>query len=156
MSNHDTSIAIHDGQALCYKDINENNIFFDPSTGDVRVIDNDNIGYPSHFTIRGTTIYMTPDLLTRYSSESLEQELDRLKTMMEQVNHERAGNKVLKDEIKRLIKAMIFNKKFPQRAQSVEPGHLFFTSQRPAALSVISLMQSWILCRIVRSTRALI
>ncbi|MBO6046235.1 MAG: serine/threonine protein kinase [Erysipelotrichaceae bacterium] len=54
---------LHANKTLSYKDINENNVYFDPSTGDVRVIDNDNIGFPSHFTIRGTLMYMAPEIL---------------------------------------------------------------------------------------------
>ena len=69
---------------------------------------------------------LAPDIISRYSPESMEQELERLTSMLEKIDHERVGNGELKDEIKRLIKTAIFNKKFPQRAKVIEPGHYFF------------------------------
>lgn len=54
---------LHIGKGLCYKDLNEGNIFFNPKTGDVKIIDNDNIGVPQNFTIKGTTGYMAPEVL---------------------------------------------------------------------------------------------
>ena len=40
-------------RGYCYKDVNEGNIYFNPRTGDVRVIDCDNIGVPEMKTIFG-------------------------------------------------------------------------------------------------------
>ena len=48
----------------CYKDINEGNIYLNPKTGDVRIIDNDNVGDPSIKTISGTGFYMAPEVQT--------------------------------------------------------------------------------------------
>ncbi len=50
------------GAGLCYKDINEGNIYLNPKTGDVRVIDNDNVGLPDVVTISGTGFYMAPEV----------------------------------------------------------------------------------------------
>lgn len=55
--------ALHRSYGLCYKDVNEGNIFFNPQTGDIKIIDNDNIGYPDHFTIKGTSGYMAPEIV---------------------------------------------------------------------------------------------
>lgn len=48
---------------MCYKDVNEGNIFFNPQNGDIRIIDNDNIGYADKFTIKGTNGYMAPEVV---------------------------------------------------------------------------------------------
>lgn len=50
-------------EGLCYKDINEGNIYLNTKTGDVRVIDNDNVGDPTIRTISGTGYYMAPEVL---------------------------------------------------------------------------------------------
>lgn len=55
--------ALHNSNGMCYKDINEGNIFFHPITGDVKVIDNDNIGRADKFTIKGTMKYMAPEVV---------------------------------------------------------------------------------------------
>ncbi|MCQ2372700.1 MAG: hypothetical protein MJ050_01325 [Phascolarctobacterium sp.] len=55
--------ALHGSNGMCYKDINEGNIFFNPTTGDVKIIDNDNIGYSDKVTIKGTPNYMAPEVV---------------------------------------------------------------------------------------------
>ena len=60
----------------CYKDINEGNIYINNRTGDIRIIDCDNISAQSSKTIKGTDGFMapevyvtsTPDTLTDYFS----------------------------------------------------------------------------------------
>lgn len=47
---------------LCYKDINEGNIYINNRTGEVRVIDCDNISVQSVKTIKGTDGYMAPEV----------------------------------------------------------------------------------------------
>ena len=54
--------TLHTSYGMCYKDVNEGNIFFNPKTGEIRIIDNDNIGYASKFTIKGTSRYMAPEI----------------------------------------------------------------------------------------------
>ncbi|MDO4355954.1 MAG: hypothetical protein Q4E13_05535 [Clostridia bacterium] len=49
-------------RGLCYKDVNEGNIYLNPKTGDIRIIDNDNVGDPSVKTISGTGYYMAPEV----------------------------------------------------------------------------------------------
>ncbi|MBQ7850662.1 MAG: hypothetical protein IJ343_13130 [Clostridia bacterium] len=56
-------VRLASASGLCYKDINEGNIYLNPQTGEVRVIDNDNVGLPSTRTISGTDFYMAPEVL---------------------------------------------------------------------------------------------
>lgn len=61
---------------LCYKDINDDNVYINTQTGDIRIIDCDNISVQSTKTIKGTDGYMapevyvtsTPDIYTDYFS----------------------------------------------------------------------------------------
>ena len=51
-------------QGFCYRDINFNNIFLNPQTGDILICDNDNVdvnGVPG--TINGTPRFMAPELV---------------------------------------------------------------------------------------------
>lgn len=55
--------TLHITYGMSYKDVNEGNIFFDPITGDIKIIDNDNIGYSSKGTIKGTPGYRAPEIV---------------------------------------------------------------------------------------------
>lgn len=46
----------------CYKDINEGNIYINNKTGDIRIIDCDNISVQSTKTIKGTDGFMAPEV----------------------------------------------------------------------------------------------
>ena len=46
----------------CYKDISPKNVYFDPKTGDVRIIDCDNISTPERPTVLGTPNFIAPEL----------------------------------------------------------------------------------------------
>lgn len=46
----------------CYKDLNEDNIYINNKTGDIRIIDCDNISVQSTKTIEGTDGYMAPEV----------------------------------------------------------------------------------------------
>lgn len=52
----------------CYKDINLENIMVNPETGEVRIIDTDNIGLKTDFTILGTPGFLAPEI---YNSREL-------------------------------------------------------------------------------------
>ncbi len=49
-------------RGYCYKDVNEGNIYFNPKTGEVRIIDCDNIGVSELKTIFGTPGYIAPEV----------------------------------------------------------------------------------------------
>lgn len=55
--------TLHNTYGMCYKDVNEGNIFFNPKNGSIKIIDNDNIGYASRSTIRGTMGYRAPEVV---------------------------------------------------------------------------------------------
>lgn len=59
----DSYLQLH-AKGLCYRDISFGNIFFDPSTGEIRVCDNDNVdtnGQPG--AIDGTPRFMAPEVV---------------------------------------------------------------------------------------------
>lgn len=49
-------------RGLCYKDINRDNIYINNKTGDIRIIDCDNIGVQSVRTITGTEGFIAPEV----------------------------------------------------------------------------------------------
>jgi DNA-binding helix-hairpin-helix protein with protein kinase domain len=52
-------------QGLCYRDISFGNVFLDPSSGDILVCDNDNVGVDgSEGAILGTLRFMAPEIIT--------------------------------------------------------------------------------------------
>lgn len=55
--------TLHLSYGMCYKDVNEGNVFFNPSTGNIKIIDNDNIGYATKKTIGGTPGYRAPEVV---------------------------------------------------------------------------------------------
>jgi serine/threonine protein kinase len=59
----DAFLNLH-GLGLCYRDISQGNIFFDPNSGDVLVCDNDNVGVNDGPTsILGTPRFMAPEVV---------------------------------------------------------------------------------------------
>lgn len=60
--------ALHLSSGLCYKDLNEGNIYFNWKTGDILIIDNDNIAVSGTVTVKGTPRYMAPEVVTGESS----------------------------------------------------------------------------------------
>ena len=46
----------------CYKDISSNNVYFDPQSGDVRIIDCDNVSVPKNKTVLGTPNFIAPEV----------------------------------------------------------------------------------------------
>lgn len=53
----------------CYKDINEGNIYINYRTGDIRIIDCDNIGIQSAKAIKGSDGYMAPEIYVTNSPD---------------------------------------------------------------------------------------
>ncbi len=56
--------ALHLSNGLCYKDLNEGNIYFNWKTGDICIIDNDNIAESKVETVKGTARYIAPEVVT--------------------------------------------------------------------------------------------
>lgn len=51
-------------KGLCYRDINFENLMFDPANGDIRVCDNDNVDVNgAQGAINGTPIFMAPEIV---------------------------------------------------------------------------------------------
>lgn len=53
----------------CYKDINERNIYINYQTGDIRIIDCDNIGIQSAKALKGSDGYMAPEMYVTNSPD---------------------------------------------------------------------------------------
>lgn len=51
-------------KGLCCKNLEEENIYLNPVTGEVRIIANDNIGIPDSKTILGVSQYCAPEIFT--------------------------------------------------------------------------------------------
>lgn len=60
---------IHISKGMCYKDINDGNFFIDPKTGDVRIIDCDNLGLQKKKTVDGTMGYMAPEVYVTHTPD---------------------------------------------------------------------------------------
>ena len=60
---------IHISKGMCYKDINDDNYFIDPKTGDVRIIDCDNLGLQKKKTVDGTRGYMAPEVYETHTPD---------------------------------------------------------------------------------------
>ncbi len=69
---------------LCYRDLNFENVFFDPSTGDTLICDTDNIGVEglTSASVRGTTYCMAPELVRRECEPSTATDRHSLAVML--------------------------------------------------------------------------
>ncbi len=68
----------------CYRDIAAGNIMFDPSTGEVLICDNDNIGInrQSKTQVWGTMEYMAPEVIREEADPSTETDLHSLAVLL--------------------------------------------------------------------------
>lgn len=78
----DSYLQLH-AKGLCYRDINFENVFFDPDGGDVRVCDNDNVdvnGVPG--AILGTPRFMAPEIVRGEALPSTQTDLYSLAVLL--------------------------------------------------------------------------
>lgn len=67
----DGFLRLH-SQGLCYRDISFANVFFDPTIGDVRICDNDNVDISgtASGSVLGTQRFMAPEVVRREAAPS--------------------------------------------------------------------------------------
>ena len=71
----DAFAALHTS-GLCYRDISFGNVYVDPESGDVAVIDNDNVGpNGAESMVRGTPQFMAPEVIREEGPPSIETDL---------------------------------------------------------------------------------
>jgi DNA-binding helix-hairpin-helix protein with protein kinase domain len=63
-------------KGLCYRDISDGNVFFDPLAGEVLICDNDNVGIEGQkASVRGTPRYMAPEVVRLEAEPSTQTDL---------------------------------------------------------------------------------
>ena len=70
---------------LCYKDISFGNVFFDPATGRVEVVDTDNVtvdGTARRVTVNGTPRFMAPEIVRNEAGPSANTDLFSLAVLL--------------------------------------------------------------------------
>jgi DNA-binding helix-hairpin-helix protein with protein kinase domain len=71
----DAFASLH-ADGLCYRDISFGNLYVDPGTGDVAIIDNDNVGTNGgESLIKGTPQFMAPEVMLDQAPPSTESDL---------------------------------------------------------------------------------
>lgn len=71
----DAFASLH-GKGLCYRDINFGNLYADPKTGDVAIIDNDNVGTTgADAFVKGTLDFMAPEVMLDHAQPCTESDL---------------------------------------------------------------------------------
>ncbi len=70
-------------KGLCYRDINFNNVFFDPNSGNILICDNDNVDVNgASGAINGTPRFMAPELVRGDSPPNTESDLFSLSILL--------------------------------------------------------------------------
>jgi len=73
-------------RGLCYRDISDGNLFYDPETGEVLIADNDNVSVKSApCEVAGTRGYMAPEVVRREASPSRITDLHSLAVVLFQI-----------------------------------------------------------------------
>ena len=85
-------------RGYCYRDINFNNIFFDPQSGDILICDNDNVGIDgvSEASVLGTQRFMAPEIVRGERQPSTKTDLFSLAVLLFYIfinNHPLHGRK---------------------------------------------------------------
>ena len=78
----DAFLQLH-AKGLCYRDISQGNMFFDPTSGNVLICDNDNVGVNGGPTsILGTPRYMAPEVVRGEELPSTQTDLYSLAVLL--------------------------------------------------------------------------
>lgn len=79
----DSYLQLH-SRGLCYRDISWGNVFFDPSTGEVLICDNDNVGINGKMplSIHGTARFMAPEIVCHQIEPSTTSDLYSLAVLL--------------------------------------------------------------------------
>ena len=78
----DSFLQLH-ARGLCYRDISQGNVFFDPQTGDVLICDNDNVGLASlPGGVIGTPRFMAPEVVRGEKLPSAQTDLFSLAVLL--------------------------------------------------------------------------
>lgn len=78
----DGFLQLH-GRGLCYRDISQGNIFFDPQNGDILICDNDNVGLASQpGGVIGTPRFMAPEVVRGEKLPSAQTDLFSLAVLL--------------------------------------------------------------------------
>jgi eukaryotic-like serine/threonine-protein kinase len=107
---------------LCYRDINFNNVFFNPASGDVLICDNDNVGVnrQASATVLGTPRFMAPEVVRGEAMPSTDTDLYSLAVLlfyMFMVHHPLEG--------KREVSVRILNDAAMRKFYGTEPLFIF-------------------------------
>ena len=91
-------LQVH-AKGLCYRDISDRNIFYDPRTGEIRIADNDNVGVKDKpGEVAGTWEYMAPEVARGETPPNRATDLHSLAVVLFQifmVQHPLSGKKEL-------------------------------------------------------------
>jgi DNA-binding helix-hairpin-helix protein with protein kinase domain len=79
----DSYFQLH-AKGLCYRDISFGNVFFDPTSGEVRICDNDNVGIDRRAAggIGGTARFMAPEIVRGEAVPSIQTDLFSLAVLL--------------------------------------------------------------------------
>lgn len=78
----DGFLQLH-GRGLCYRDISQGNVFFDPGTGEVLICDNDNVGLDREpGGVIGTPRFMAPEVVRGDALPSTQTDLFSLAVLL--------------------------------------------------------------------------
>ena len=78
----DSFLQLH-ASGFCYRDISFGNVFFEPTTGEVLICDNDNVGIDgSDALIRGTPKFMAPEVVCTNSAPNARTDLYSLSVLL--------------------------------------------------------------------------
>jgi len=85
-------------KGFCYRDVSDRNVSFDPTTGEIRIGDNDNVDINGNKgTINGTPEFMAPEIVREVASPTAKTDVFSLSVLLFHIlfkNHPLKGRKV--------------------------------------------------------------